>query len=237
MLADPEKSVDRQLECPSCRYREFVRMPATSFVAFSKDYVCRRCVTRFPAPTPLWAAIVFMTVGVSAALIGLLICYFSVPDLDTLVVIARAAIFNARRRDTRKENIRWRTSSTSSRGRSSRFPTTFHLSDMLSSRATSRNTCHAWSRTRHFPCTTSFFTFRGLRRVKARLSSRGRELVPSFDPNRAISLTTPRPLNAACRIYSSTSAPWRIGADCVSSRQLSSAAYYPRGVPSSEGLH
>lgn len=92
MLADPEKSVDRQLECPSCRYREFVRMPATSFVAFSKDYVCRRCVTRFPAPTPLWAAIVFMTVGVSAALIGLLICYFSVPDLDTLVVLVGGSI-------------------------------------------------------------------------------------------------------------------------------------------------
>lgn len=31
MIADPEKKTHNQLECPSCGYGEFVRMPAISF--------------------------------------------------------------------------------------------------------------------------------------------------------------------------------------------------------------
>ncbi len=87
MVADPEKTTDNPLECPSCGYREFVRMPAISFVAFSKDYVCRRCVTRFPAPTPRWAAILFTAIGVSMALIGFLTFFLSFSDLNTIAML------------------------------------------------------------------------------------------------------------------------------------------------------
>ena len=92
MIADPVKTTDNQLECPNCGYREFVRMPAISFVAFSKDYVCRRCVTRFPAPTPRWAAILFITIGVPMAWFGIPRFFFSVFDLDTFGMLIGGCI-------------------------------------------------------------------------------------------------------------------------------------------------
>lgn len=95
MIADPEKKTHNQLECPSCGYGEFVRMPAISFVAFSKDYVCRRCVTRFPAPTPRWAAILFIAIGVPMALIGSRILFFSLSDLDTFAILIGGSIASA----------------------------------------------------------------------------------------------------------------------------------------------
>ena len=62
-------------------------MPAISFVAFSKDYVCRRCVTRFPAPTPRWAAILMIALGVPMALIGSGIFFFGLSILDTFATL------------------------------------------------------------------------------------------------------------------------------------------------------
>ena len=80
MSADPKDESGNRMECPSCGYHEFVRMPTTAFIAFSKDYVCRRCVTRFRAPTPRWAAITFVACGLLLALPGVILLTSAITD-------------------------------------------------------------------------------------------------------------------------------------------------------------
>jgi hypothetical protein len=50
--------------CPKCGSNNFTRVPPKSMVAFTKDRVCNRCHTRYTPPTPLWAAFVFILLGI-----------------------------------------------------------------------------------------------------------------------------------------------------------------------------
>jgi hypothetical protein len=50
--------------CPKCGKSEFTRQRPQGWVSFAWDRVCKDCGTVYSPPTPLWAAIVFIVVGV-----------------------------------------------------------------------------------------------------------------------------------------------------------------------------
>lgn len=49
--------------CPSCGNAEFKKRRPDRLVAFTYDRICRACGTRYTPPTPLWAALAFLLVG------------------------------------------------------------------------------------------------------------------------------------------------------------------------------
>ncbi len=49
--------------CPSCGSVEYAACKPESFVAFTNDRKCKQCETRYRLPTPAWAAIVFLVLG------------------------------------------------------------------------------------------------------------------------------------------------------------------------------
>jgi hypothetical protein len=49
--------------CPSCGHAEFKARRPERLVAFTWDRVCKACGTRYTPPTPLWAGVVFLAVG------------------------------------------------------------------------------------------------------------------------------------------------------------------------------
>jgi predicted RNA-binding Zn-ribbon protein involved in translation (DUF1610 family) len=64
-LSDPAPTAFPVSEtCPKCAGAQFTRVPPQSMVAFAKDRVCTQCGTRYTPPTPLWAALVFILLGV-----------------------------------------------------------------------------------------------------------------------------------------------------------------------------
>ena len=50
--------------CPECASEKFTRERPQGWVAFAWDRVCVDCGMRYSPPTPLWAAIVFIVLGV-----------------------------------------------------------------------------------------------------------------------------------------------------------------------------
>jgi hypothetical protein len=67
------KGIPVSKACPQCGSREYTRVKPTATIAFASDRVCGQCGTRYSPPTPVWAAIVFMTVGgLLTAVFGLL---------------------------------------------------------------------------------------------------------------------------------------------------------------------
>jgi hypothetical protein len=60
--------------CPMCGCPEFESTRPKTFVAFTSDRVCCNCQTRYTPPTPVWASIVFLLIGI----VFVLGCTFSV---------------------------------------------------------------------------------------------------------------------------------------------------------------
>jgi uncharacterized protein (DUF983 family) len=58
-------------DCPRCGGREFSRCKPKAWVAFVSDRKCKACGTRYTPPTPLWAAFIFIVVGVGTLVGGL----------------------------------------------------------------------------------------------------------------------------------------------------------------------
>jgi hypothetical protein len=56
--------------CPKCGDAPYKRVKPETFVAFRWDRVCKVCETRYTLPTPLWAAIIFLIVGLILAGFG-----------------------------------------------------------------------------------------------------------------------------------------------------------------------
>ena len=56
--------------CPQCGNAEYQTTRAEEFVAFANDRICRACNARYTPPTPAWAAIVFVVVGLLLAGFG-----------------------------------------------------------------------------------------------------------------------------------------------------------------------
>lgn len=56
--------------CPKCGSGEFKVVKPEAFVAFRWDRVCKACGTRYTPPTPRWAGVVFVLVGLLLATFG-----------------------------------------------------------------------------------------------------------------------------------------------------------------------
>ena len=56
--------------CPKCGDKAYRLARPEMFIAFRWDRVCKECETRYTPPTPQWAAILFLLVGVILAGIG-----------------------------------------------------------------------------------------------------------------------------------------------------------------------
>jgi hypothetical protein len=53
--------------CPQCGGTEFKKKKPDRFIAFTWDRVCKACETRYIPPTPVWAAVVFLIIGLILA--------------------------------------------------------------------------------------------------------------------------------------------------------------------------
>lgn len=76
--------------CPSCGGSNFKKVRPKSWVAFISDRVCRDCKTRYTPPTPIWAGVVFILIGLLLGGLGLLgvISRISNPNPLTLPAVA-----------------------------------------------------------------------------------------------------------------------------------------------------
>jgi len=56
--------------CPKCGGGEYTKQRSEEFVAFTSDRVCGACGTRYTPPTPAWAGVVFILIGLPLAAFG-----------------------------------------------------------------------------------------------------------------------------------------------------------------------
>ncbi|VTR93634.1 unnamed protein product [Gemmata massiliana] len=56
--------------CPKCRGEKYKRVKPLGWIAFKWDRVCKDCATRYTPPTPWWAALTFVGVGLLLAGFG-----------------------------------------------------------------------------------------------------------------------------------------------------------------------
>jgi hypothetical protein len=57
--------------CPQCGSNEFTRVKAEGRVAFTDDRKCTACGTRYTPPTPAWASVVFILLGILITAVGI----------------------------------------------------------------------------------------------------------------------------------------------------------------------
>jgi hypothetical protein len=55
---------------PACGCPEYNRIAPLTLIAYVRDRKCLECQTEYTPPTPLWAALVFIILGVPLALVG-----------------------------------------------------------------------------------------------------------------------------------------------------------------------
>jgi hypothetical protein len=56
--------------CPHCGGKDFKRVKPEGRVAFTDDRKCTACGTRYTPPTPAWAAVVFILLGILLSALG-----------------------------------------------------------------------------------------------------------------------------------------------------------------------
>jgi hypothetical protein len=64
-------------QCPKCNGIDFKKVYPDGAIAFTDDRVCKNCGTRYTPPTPLWAAVVFIVVGVFILLVDVAVAGMS----------------------------------------------------------------------------------------------------------------------------------------------------------------
>jgi hypothetical protein len=57
--------------CPKCGSWEFKRVKAEGWVTFKDDRKCTACGTRYTPPIPIWAAVVFILLGILMIAFGI----------------------------------------------------------------------------------------------------------------------------------------------------------------------
>jgi hypothetical protein len=75
--------------CPRCGQTAFKRVEPEG-IAFTWDRICRTCLTRYTPPTPLWAAVVFVALGVALLIIGVWLASFPLTLKDPVTAYLRA---------------------------------------------------------------------------------------------------------------------------------------------------
>jgi hypothetical protein len=71
--SEPRAAVSRYpvaTSCPNCGCKEFKRVKVDRLVAFTDDRECTTCGARYTPPTPVWAAAVFILIGVLITAVG-----------------------------------------------------------------------------------------------------------------------------------------------------------------------
>jgi hypothetical protein len=58
--------------CPSCQANDYKTIKPETKVAFLPDRICAACGTRYTPPTPAWAAILFIVLGLLGSAVLLL---------------------------------------------------------------------------------------------------------------------------------------------------------------------
>ena len=56
--------------CPQCGSAAFKRVKPDAELAFASDRVCKECGTRYTPPTPAWARMVFVGLGLVFLVVG-----------------------------------------------------------------------------------------------------------------------------------------------------------------------
>ncbi len=56
--------------CPECGEADFKRVKPKRWIAFSSDRKCTSCETVYTPPTPIWAAFVFILIGLVMFVVG-----------------------------------------------------------------------------------------------------------------------------------------------------------------------
>jgi hypothetical protein len=72
--------------CPHCGGAEYTTGPPAGFIAFVKDRICKSCHTRYTPPTPFWAAVVFILIGLPLAALMLASIIISVIRIVLLAI-------------------------------------------------------------------------------------------------------------------------------------------------------
>jgi hypothetical protein len=76
-------------KCPNCGGIDFTTVRIERGIAFTDDRVCKGCGTRYTPPTPFWAAVLFVALGV----------LFLVGDLFVIGVFVYGMLFWERKPD------------------------------------------------------------------------------------------------------------------------------------------
>jgi uncharacterized protein (DUF983 family) len=63
--------------CPQCGSNDFTRVKVEGRVAFTDDRKCKACGTRYTPPTPAWAAVVFILLGILITVVGAAFFFFA----------------------------------------------------------------------------------------------------------------------------------------------------------------
>lgn len=69
---DFKKPVEYASACPNCGKVRSKKVQPDTLIAFVSDRICLSCKTRYRLPTPLWAAIVFVVIGILMAGLALM---------------------------------------------------------------------------------------------------------------------------------------------------------------------
>ena len=56
--------------CPNCGSSACAKVKPTAFLSYNLDRICTACQTRYAPPTPGWASVTFLVVGVALILVG-----------------------------------------------------------------------------------------------------------------------------------------------------------------------
>jgi hypothetical protein len=79
--------------CPACRSTAFKRVAPETPIAFVDDRICSDCKIRYTPPTPKWAALVFVLLGVF--LLGMVIYSATTDIISKSFSVRTARIFEA----------------------------------------------------------------------------------------------------------------------------------------------
>ncbi len=70
--------------CPGCEGTDFRRVKPEAPIAFTDDRICKSCGSRYTPPTPLWAGLVFIAVGLGIILVNIAAMLVLVAKVDWL---------------------------------------------------------------------------------------------------------------------------------------------------------
>lgn len=81
-----------EFQCEQCGGKIFARVKPKEIVAFAKDYQCLQCRRQFPAPVPIWGAILFVVLGFPLACLGVFWIYANLSSGKPIALAIGAGI-------------------------------------------------------------------------------------------------------------------------------------------------